>query len=225
MDKALSKLRLVLHFLIGIPVMVAVLFWPAGTLMWIEGWVYLVLQMTFSLWMAAYFLKHNPELIKKRMEMKVPPKIWDRIVMAPFILGMLSLITISGFDYRYGWSNVPIYLEVIGFICFLTSLYWLFLVMNENSYLMKTVEIQKNQKVVSTGPYSIVRHPMYSSVILMSFSIALALGSLYTLIPAAISSILIMIRAYLEDKTLQKELKGYKEYTKKTKYKILPFVW
>ena len=97
--------------------------------------------------------------------------------------------------------------------------------MKVNSYLLKTVEIQKNQKVVSSGPYSYVRHPMYSSAILMVFSIALALGSVYTLIPAAITTLALSIRTSLEDKTLQKELKGYKAYTKKVKFRLVPWVW
>ena len=97
--------------------------------------------------------------------------------------------------------------------------------MKVNSYLLKTVEIQKNQKVVSKGPYKYVRHPMYSSSILMVFSIALALGSLYTLIPAAITAIALIIRTQLEDNTLSKELKGYKAYQKKVKYRLIPGVW
>jgi len=90
---------------------------------------------------------------------------------------------------------------------------------------LQTVEIQKNQKVVSTGPYKYIRHPMYSTSIIMVFNIALALGSLYAMIPAGLSSLALIIRTYFEDKTLQKELKGYKEYTKKTKYRLLPGVW
>ncbi len=205
--------------------MILILFWPAGTLKWTEAWIYLILQMGYSGIMAIYFLKHNPELIKKRMEMKLPSRLWDKLVMFPFIIAMITLLIVPGFDLRYNWSNIPIYLEILGFIGFSLSLYWVFLVMNVNSYLLKTVEIQKNQKVVSKGPYKYVRHPMYSSVIVMSFSIALALGSLYTLIPALIASILISIRTYLEDITLQKELKDYKKYTKKTKYRLMPGVW
>ncbi len=223
--KKLSKTRILLQILIGIPVLIAILFWPAGTLKWTEAWIYLILQIGYSGLLTIYFLKHDPELIKKRMEMKIPPRLWDKIIMTPFIISMITLLIVPGFDLRYNWSNIPIYLEIVGFIGFILSSYWIFLVMKENSYLLKTVEIQKNQKVVSTGTYSHVRHPMYSGVVIMTFSIALALGSLYTLIPAALASIFITIRTQLEDKTLQQELKGYKAYTKKTKYKLLPRVW
>ena len=214
-----------LQFLLAIPVMVLILFWPAGTLRWAEAWIYIILQLGYSVIMVLYFLKHNPEIIKKRMEMKLPSRLWDRVVMIPVILAMISLLIIPGLNVRYNWSNIPIYIEVIGFIGFLTSSYLIFLIMKENSYLLKTVEIQKGQKVVSTGPYSIVRHPMYSASILMVFSIALALGSLYALIPAALASFFLIIRTHLEDNTLKKELKGYKDYTKRTKYRLLPKIW
>ena len=221
----LSKPMIIIQFLLAIPVMMAILFWPAGTLRWTEAWIYIIIQLGYSVIMVLYFLKHNPNMIKTRMEMKLPPKLWDRIVMIPVILAMISLLIIPGLDLRYNWSNIHIYIETLGFIGFLTALYWIFLVMKENSYLLKTVEIQKNQKVVSTGPYSIVRHPMYSASILMIFSIAFALGSLYALIPAALSSLFLIIRTHLEDNTLKKELKGYKAYTKKTKYRLLPNIW
>jgi len=226
MSKQVSKTMLILQFILSIPIMVAILFWPAGTLLWPEAWIYIILQLGYAIILTLYFLKHDPELIKKRMEMKIPPKLWDKLIMAPLILVMTSLMIIPGLDaIRYGWSSIPLYLEVIGFIGFLLSSYWIFLVMKENSYLLKTVEIQKNQKVVSSGPYKYVRHPMYSSAIIMFFSIALALGSLYALIPAALSSIALIIRTHFEDKTLQKDLKGYKEYIKKTRYRLLPGFW
>ncbi|MFH1533352.1 MAG: isoprenylcysteine carboxylmethyltransferase family protein [Nitrospirota bacterium] len=226
MKKPISKIWLVAQFIIAIPVMMLVLFWPAGTLNWVEGWIYLVLQLGYASIMALYFLKHNPELIRKRMEMKIPPRLWDKIVMIPFIIGMIALIIVPGFDVvRYKWSSIPVYWEVIGFLGFIITSYLLFLVMKVNSYLLKTVEIQKDHKVVSTGPYAYVRHPMYSVAIIMVFSIALALGSLYALIPAAASSFALIIRTQFEDKTLQKELEGYTEYTKKVTYKLIPGIW
>ena len=222
----ISKPALILKFIIAIPVMIAILFWPAGTLRWTEGWIYTIIQLSFGAMTTIYFLKHDPELIKKRMETKLPPKLWDKLIMLPVIIAMTALLITPGFDaVRYQWTNIPIQIEILGFILFALSLYWTFLVMKENSYLLKTVEIQKDQKVVSTGPYAIVRHPMYAAAIIMVFSIALALGSLYTLIPAALVSLLLAIRTQLEDKTLQKELKGYKAYTNKTTYKLIPGIW
>ena len=224
MDRT-SKPMLVLQFLIAIPVMMAVLFWPAGTLYWVEAWVYIVLQLGYAILLTFYFLKHNPLLIEKRMEMKIPPKLWDKIVMVPFIASMIALLIVPGLDLRYNWSYVPVYVSVFGFIGFLLASYWIFLVMKENSFLLKTVEIQKGQKVVSTGPYSYVRHPMYASTILMVFSISLALGSVFGLIPAFLTSFFLLIRTKLEDDTLKKELKGYKLYCKKVRCRICRGVW
>lgn len=226
MPTKISKPLLALQFLTAIPVMMVIVFWPAGTLRWIEGWVYIILQLGYALLLTFYFLKHDPGMIQKRMQMKVPPKLWDRMVMLPFISAMIALLIVPGFDViRYSWSSLPVYIELIGFFGFILASYWIFLVMKENSYLLKTVEIQKDQKVVSTGPYAIVRHPMYSSIIVMVFSIALALGSLYSLIPAGIATIFLLIRTHFEDMMLQNELKGYKEYTRKTRYRIVPGIW
>jgi len=226
MKKPISKVKLVAQFILAIPVMMLILFWPAGTLNWPEAWIYIVLQLGYATIMALYFLKTNPELIRKRMEMKIPPKLWDKVVMIPVVLSMTALMIVPGLDViRYKWSSIPVYWEVIGFFGFAISSYLLFLVMKENSYLLKTVEIQKDHKVVSTGPYGFVRHPMYLFAIIMIFSIALALGSLYALIPAGISSLGLIIRTHFEDKLLQKELKGYKEYTKKVAYKLIPGIW
>ena len=223
--KQISKPILILKFIISIPILILILFWPAKTLNWPEAWIYIIIIMGFGILVTIYFLKHNPALIKKRMEIKLPKEIWDILIMLPLIIAMIALLIVPGLDKRYQWSNIPIGIEIIAFITFTYSLYWTFKVLKENSYLLKTVEIQKGQKVVSTGPYKNVRHPMYSAAILMVVSIALALGSLYTLIPAIIASILLIIRTHFEDNLLKKELKGYKAYTKTTKYKLLKGVW
>lgn len=221
----LSKPMLIIKFIIAVPITIAILFWPAGTLDWPEAWTFLAVLFIFAILLTLYFLKHNPEMIKTRMEMKVPPKLWDRVIMLPFVIIMILLLIIPGLDMRYQWSSISICIEIIGMACFIMSLYLTFLVMKENSYLLKTVEIKKSQKTVSTGPYKYVRHPMYAATILMTFSIAIALGSYATLIPAALASILITIRAQLEDNTLKKGLKGYKQYSKKVRYRLIPFVW
>ncbi len=217
---------LVIKFFIAIPVMMAIIFWPAGTLAWKEGWMYLVMQLGVSAFLAAYLFKNDPDLLEKRMELKAPKKEWDRLVMLPFVLAMCSLLIVPGLDaVRYGWSRMSVYLEILGFVGFCVSSYLLFLVMEANSFLLKTVEIQKDQQVISSGPYSMVRHPMYLSVIIMVFSIALALGSYYALIPAAIASIMLIIRTSFEDRALQQELKGYKAYAKKVRYRLIPELW
>jgi len=226
MKTKISKLNLFIKFIIAIPVVMAVLFWPAGTLNWTEAWIYLIIQFGFSGIYTIYFLKHDPQLIQKRMEMKMPPALIDKIIMIPFSITATAVLIVPGFDViRYQWSSLPIYVEVIGFVGFLVCSYFLFLVMKENSYLAKVVEVQKDHKVISTGLYKYIRHPMYAVVIPMFFFIALALGSLYALIPAVLTAIFLIIRIPFEEKTLIKDLKGYKEYTKKTKYRLIPKIW
>ena len=137
--KQISKPLLFSQFIIAVPVLMAVLFWPAGTLKWAEAWVYIVLQMGYSVMITLYFLKHNPELIKTRMEMKLPPELWDKIAMLFIVILMTSVIVVPGFDFRYGWSSIPVYLEVLGFIGFLISSYWIFLALKVNPSIVKTV--------------------------------------------------------------------------------------
>ncbi|MBU0981528.1 isoprenylcysteine carboxylmethyltransferase family protein [Patescibacteria group bacterium] len=221
-----STLSVVMKFLVAVPVMMAVIFWPAGTLGWIEGWVYLVLQLGTSTGLAVYFLKHDPELIQKRMEMKMPPHVWDRIIMVPFVLSMASVVIVPGFDaVRFGWSQVPVWLEATGFVGFLGSMWMLFLVMKVNSFLAKTVEIQKGHKVVTTGPYGVVRHPMYSAVLVMVVSISLGMGSWYALIPAGLTVLFLAVRISWEEKMLKEELSGYEEYMKKVRFRLVPGIW
>lgn len=214
-------------FVIAFFATAAILFIPAGTLKWVEAWLYIIIQFSFSGYVAFWALKHSPGLIKSRMSTKLPVKTFDKVIMSIFIVTVLALILVPGFDFRYGWSEVPIFVEILGFIGLILSLYALFLTMAENPFLSKIIEIQKKQKqrVITTGPYSYVRHPMYAVMFVFFPAFALALGSYYTLIPSALSIILLIIRTYFEDVTLQKELKGYKEYARKVRYRFLPGIW
>lgn len=226
MKKNISSLNIVLRFILAIPIMIAVIFWPAGTLNWWEGWIYLIGQLGFTTFLAIYLYRNSPELLQKRMAVEAPTRLWDTLIMIPFITSFVAVLIVPGFDViRYEWSQMPLFLEVIGFLGFAVSQYIMFAVMRENAFLLKTVEIQKDQKVVSTGPYAIVRHPMYSSVLIMAISIPLALGSLYGLIPGLFTCLFITIRTELEDRTLRQELDGYKAYTKKVGYKLIPGLW
>lgn len=169
--------------------------------------------------------KNNPELIQRRSQF-IPERGWDIAINAIAGIMAIALYVVAALDaVRFGWLLVSIELKALGFIGIILSMIMLFFVMKENPFLFRIVKVQKGQTVVTTGPYSIVRHPMYIAVIIQFSAIPLALGSLYALIPAMIMNILIVIRTYLEDKTLHKELKGYKAYAKKTPYKLLPFIW
>jgi protein-S-isoprenylcysteine O-methyltransferase Ste14 len=138
----------------------------------------------------------------------------------------MAQVVIFGLDaVRYEWSQIPFTLKAAGFAGLIFSLVLTFLPMKENPYLTKIVVVQKDQKVITTGPYKYIRHPMYSGVIILFFALPLALGSLFALIPGIPLTIALIIRTCFEDKMLHEELPGYKEYARKTRYRLLPWVW
>jgi len=203
----------------------ALLFLPAGTLNWPEAWLYLTSYICYMIPTLLYLKKNSPDLLIKRTEMK-PEKGWDLVFTLVASAVFIALFVIAGLDaVRYRWSVAPIELEALGFVGIIFSFIILFLVMKENAYLFRIVKVEKGHEVVTTGPYSVVRHPMYAAMIIQLTCTSLALGSYYALIPAALINALIVIRTILEDKTLQRELEGYVEYSKKTPYRLLPGVW
>jgi protein-S-isoprenylcysteine O-methyltransferase Ste14 len=205
------------------------IFLPAGELKWSEGWIYFIIQALFSGFIAIFLKRTNPQLLVNRLDVfKASGKKWDKILMlltAPFYFGAFI---ISGLDaVRFGWSNVPKWLEIIGFCGFLAGLIIFYLVIKENAFLSRVVEIQteRGHKVVSTGPYRFVRHPMYVGLILMYIGIPLWLGSYYALIFSLIVIISLLIRTYKEDATLKNELEGYSSYAEKVCYRWIPGIW
>lgn len=215
-------LRLILAWV----VIATTLFWSAGTFNWLEAWFFVLLGFSFMLMMRLWMKKNSPELLKKRMLKKMPVKNWDKITTFGFAIFFLVLFLTAGFDARYEWSEVPYDFEVAGFIGIIISMYYLvFATLKENPYLAKIAEIQEGQKVITTGPYKWVRQPFYLGVIIVYAFIPIAVGSLCALIPSLLMTALFIIRASLEDKMLQNELRGYKDYTKKTPYILLPGVW
>jgi len=203
------------------------LFLPAGTIFWLQGWIYILIMITCSASFITYLTKKDPELLKARAKTKTTES-WDKklgIIGTPFFILMYIL---PGFDaVRFQWSNLPLYISVIGFIGMILAIILFFLVSRENTYLSRVVEIQEERghKVITTGPYRIVRHPMYSAVIVLYISHCIALGSLFSLIPCAIIIITIILRTIREDKMLHEQLEGYKEYAQKTRYKLIPGIW
>jgi len=213
--------------ILGVIILGLALFWPAGTIFWWEAWAYLIIFLLFFIFYFSYLYKKDPELLKKRSERKLKEK-WDKIIIIFLGLSFTAIFILPGFDaVRFQWSEVPLIGEIIGFIGVIFSLAIIFLVMRENTYLSRVIEIQKERghKVITTGPYRIVRHPMYVGFILYCLFHCLALGSLYSFIPAGFTIISIIIRTHYEDKLLHKELEGYEEYAHETKYKLIPGIW
>ena len=207
----------------------ACLFVSSGILDWLMAWAYLGATVTFQLVGLAIMLKVNPEVVKERAKVKTTGmKDWDKkIVALTFLLWMVVLVT-AGLDMRFGWSpqfslNFQIVALAIMILGYLPGAW----AMSVNKYYEGVVRIQKERghKTVTTGPYKYIRHPGYAGVIITFAATPIALGSFVALIPAMFVVALLILRTSLEDKTLREELGGYKEYAKRTRYRLLPSVW
>lgn len=205
------------------------LFLPAGTLTWLAGWIYLVSFFGFFLGVNAWLIRHNPALLQERMRLSRPDQQgWDKLLFPLLlILPFVWLIFISLDAVRFHWSPVPVWLQGIGLMVLLGSFYLFFLTFRENTYLSTVVRIQEERghSVISTGPYHYVRHPMYAGFLLFMIGTPLLLGSGYGVLLGLAFMILIGRRAVLEERTLQKELRGYAVYMAKVKHRIIPYIW
>jgi len=200
------------------------LFLPANSLKYWQAWLFMGTLFIPMIFVAVYFLKHDPKLLERRIKFKekeTKEKTLARIGQLFFFVGLL----IPGLDYRYGWSNVPFWLVIASDIVIFLAYMLVFLVLKENSYASRIVEVDKKQKVITTGPYAVVRHPMYAGIIPMYLCIPLALGSYFALIFFVPVIILIVFRIFDEERVLLRDLEGYEEYTKKVKYRLLPCIW
>ena len=229
-NKEPSKLQTTVKIVIMIIFFMALIFVPAGTFKWLEAWIFLLLYFLFVAALVIWLKKNNPELLKERMTAKKKKNVkgWDKAIIFAYTFLVLALIVLAGLDaVRFHWSQVPLEIKVLGFIGFIPTVILVFWTIKENSYLSEMVRIQEERghQVCTTGPYQYVRHPMYVGVIIFLFCLPLCLGSLYALIPASLSVILFILRTALEDKTLQQELPGYKEYAEKVRYRLIPGVW
>jgi len=220
-----SLLRLVsTRFLMGIILIGAILFLSAGSLEYWNGWLFLVALVIPMSGTMRYLLKNAPELLAKRMRLKEPQKKQRAIVKVASLFMLIAFI-MPGIDYRYQWSDVPFWLVMASLLLFEIA-YALFIVaMTQNSYASRVVEIQEGQKLIDTGIYSVMRHPMYMASILLYLAMPLLLGSYYALIPMAVTCAEIIARIKNEEDVLKAGLAGYKEYTQKVKYRLIPFVW
>jgi protein-S-isoprenylcysteine O-methyltransferase Ste14 len=206
--------------------------WPAGTWRWWEAWALIGLWVAYAVATTAFLLRHDPELLAERM--KASPaqkgqKAWDKVLMLPILVAGFGLFIVPGFDVvRFGWSEpLPVWIEILAMAAHLPVFVFLTWVTRENTYLSRVVKIaeERGHEVITTGPYARVRHPMYSGVIILVLAVPVALGSRFGLIPAALMVALVIVRTYLEDRTLHGELPGYPEYARETPYRLVPGIW
>lgn len=203
------------------------IFFPAWTLNYWQGWLYMFVFFGSCFAITIYFLKKDPKLIENRLYAgPVAEKVKSQKIIQSFAsLFSIGTLVISGLDHRYHWSNIPAFLSVISNIIILISFIIIFRVFKENSYTSSIIDVGKEQKVISTGLYAVVRHPMYSGALLMFIFTPLGLGS-YWALPFAIGVIfVIVVRLMNEEKFLSANLEGYTEYCNKVHYRLIPYVW
>lgn len=213
-----------IKFIAGLVLVGLLLFIPAGTVNYMEGWLFISLLFIPMLLLGIVMFFKAPNLLEKRLDGKEKEKM-QRCVVAFSALIFLVGFIVSGLDFRFGWSKVPSAVTITASILFLLSYLIYAEVMRENAYLSRTIEVQEGQKVIDGGLYGIVRHPMYMATILLFSMIPLVLGSWYGFFVFLGYPLIIIIRINNEEKLLTEQLDGYSEYIKKVKYRIIPFIW
>ena len=217
-------LKTLLAFLLGILITGAMLFLPAGTLDYLGAWLFMALLFTPVLIMGVVLLAKNPELLRKRLEMKEREKEQRGIVALSGLLLVASFV-VAGLDHRFGWSHISGTLVTVASVLLLIS-YGLYAeVLRENVYLSRVVEVQAHQQVIDTGLYGIVRHPMYSAVSLLYLSIPVVLGSWWALCTMVPCIAMLALRIRNEEQVLTEGLAGYADYMRRVRYRMIPFVW
>ena len=217
--------KIVARVLIFYPVCMGLFFFlPAGSFRFWEAWIYSVALLIPMITTLTYLVKNDPALLERRLrykEKEEKQKIIVRLARLPFLFGLF----IPGFDYRYDWSHVSFPVVVVANLIVFLGYFMVFLVFRENTYTSRIVEVEKNQQVITTGPYSIVRHPMYAGTILMVLATPLALGSWWALLVFIFWPIVLIFRIFNEEAVLHKDLPGYTEYCQKVHYRLIPYIW
>lgn len=216
--------RTIINFLMGVVMVGVLLFAPAGTFLFWNAWLFLALLFVPMLIIGIYLWLKQPDLLAKRLSSKEKESEQKQVILMSAVVFVAGFV-VAAVDFRFGWSQLPIWLVVVASVLLVIS-YGLYAeVMRENAYLSRTVEVQENQKVIDTGLYGIVRHPMYSATILLYLSIPLVLGSIYSFLIFLMFPFVIAKRISNEEAVLEKGLDGYTSYKQRVKYKIIPFIW
>jgi protein-S-isoprenylcysteine O-methyltransferase Ste14 len=222
--------KALLEVLAEFAVFAALLFISAGTLFWPAGWAFIVLFFGFALSLVVWLAREDPELLAERMSSPIQrgQPLWDKLFVAAVLVLFAAWLIVMPLDaVRFGWSDVPDWLQLMGTLGVVLSFYIMFLTFRENAYLALVAKLQeeKGQSVVSTGPYRYVRHPMYASMFMFFPGSALLLGSWWGLLLCALLLGLLVWRIPHEERMLENGLAGYDEYERNVRYRLLPHVW
>ena len=216
--QALSK------FIIGLIIICILLFIPAGTINYPNGWLFIALLFIPMFFAGIIMLFKSPDLLRRRLNAKEEEDEQKTVILLSGIIFLLAFI-LAGLNFRFGWFKLPTIVIIIASVIFLLAYIMYAEVLRENEYLSRTVEVSENQKVVDSGLYGIVRHPMYTSTIFLFLSMPLVLDSIFSFVVMLVYPIIIIFRIRNEEKVLENELIGYKEYKEKVKYKLVPYLW
>jgi len=226
-DRQLTRAELlrmvVVRFGLGFIVLGAMFFLPAGTLGYWQAWTWLAVVCVPMLFVLGYLLRNDPALLERRMRTREKEQGQGLIVKLGWV--WLLALLVPGFDYRFGWSHVPTALVLAAAGAVLLGYVGFFLVLRENSYASRVVEVDEQQKVIASGPYALVRHPMYAAIIVLWAFTPLVLGSYWAVIPGLLIIPILVARIINEEQVLVRDLAGYREYMQKTRYRLIPGVW
>jgi protein-S-isoprenylcysteine O-methyltransferase Ste14 len=214
-------------FLIGMVLLGLVTFLPAWTFNYWQAWVFIVVFLVSVSGVGLYLSINDPELLERRK--KFGPgqeqRLSQKIIMSLSLVGIVGMLVFCGLDHRFGWSRVPALVSLVGDALVALGLYINVLVFKENTYGASNIQVEEGQKVISTGPYALIRHPMYMGVLVMIIGVPLALGSFWGLLVLAVISSGLIWRILDEEKALRQDLPGYVEYTQKVRYRLVPYLW
>lgn len=214
----------IFKFILGVVLVGLLIFLPAGSFSYYNGWLLMIVLFVPMFFAGIVMMFKNPDLLKSRLNAKEKQKDQNLVVKLSGLMFIIGFI-IAGLGFRFNWYTLPKTVVIIATVVFLLAYVLYAVVLKQNTYLSRTIETRENQKVIDTGLYSVVRHPMYSATLLLFLSMPLVLGSVYSFIIFLIYPFIIVKRLNGEEKFLEKELEGYTEYKQKTKYKLIPFIW
>ena len=214
----------IIKFSLGVVLVGALIFLPAGTLAFFNGWLLMGILFVPMLFAGVVMMVKSPEMLKKRLNAKEKQKDQSVVVKLSGLMFLAGFI-IAGLGTRFGWYMLPDGVAIGAAAVFLAAYVIYAEVLRENAYLSRTIEVQENQKVVDTGLYGIVRHPMYGATLLLFLSMPIVLGSIYSFAIFLAYPFIIAKRIKGEEELLERELEGYSEYKQKVKYRMIPFIW
>lgn len=214
----------IIKFLLGFIIISLLIFLPAGTIYFYKGWLFIIVLFVPMFIAGIVMMIKNPKLLASRLDAKEKQKEQSIVIKISGLMFIIGFI-VAGLDYKYQWFQLPNIVSYVFIIIFLISYFMWAIVLKQNTYLSRTIKVDDNQKVIDTGLYSIIRHPMYTATLFLFLSMPLILGSFLSFLIFLLYPILIIIRIINEEKFLLKNLNGYAEYRKKVKYRLIPFIW